>query len=337
MATVGTFCFDGTNFAQAISLYTDSSLTTLAPDGYYAQGTISRRQLNGILLAPTNCSSCVPPCGSGVSASVSNNGLFFSQFGLGEDTGAVIVYLYAYANLPDGILVTYNNNTYNRLTCNGNDGTLVTNSQTYAGQNNQGTGLPTYVGSNGSSVVTDSPYNVVPGVSCVTSQQLRNLTFNGTSYIDQGTSVTKTVVPNQQGTVAAGAVRVFTMVVPKTAVTPSVLNLEIYAPLCGTLFDYNLYCPAPLTSFQASAEQLNASCSPDVATYYFAKNATWDNTNNVIAPETNLFPAVGNFVFTNSTGSNYLNDTSTDKFYIQNNSTYIKVRHGVVVQIGNCL
>ena len=94
MATIGTYCFDGVNFAQATSLYTDSALTNLAPDGYYAQGAISRRQLNGILLNAVSCSSCVDPCGVGVNASVSNNGLFFSQFGLGADIGAIVVYIY---------------------------------------------------------------------------------------------------------------------------------------------------------------------------------------------------------------------------------------------------
>ena len=54
MAALGTYCFDGVNFAQATSLYTDSSLTNLAPDGYYAQGGISRRQLNGITIIVIN-------------------------------------------------------------------------------------------------------------------------------------------------------------------------------------------------------------------------------------------------------------------------------------------
>tara|TARA_R110000751_G_scaffold85712_2_gene170961 strand:+ start:663 stop:1670 length:1008 start_codon:yes stop_codon:yes gene_type:complete len=335
MATVGTFCFDGANFAQATSLYTDSALTNLAPDGYYAQGTISRRQLNGVLLASAACSSCVPPCGTGVATSVSNNGLFSSQFGLGEDVGAVIIYLYAYAQLPDGILATYNNTTYNRLTFTDNDGTVVTDGSTYSGQNNQGTGLPTYVGSTNANLIAQSPYNLVPGASCVASQQLRNFTFDGSTYVDQGTSVTKTVVAAQLGTTASGFNRVFTMVIPKTAATPAILGLEIYAPLCSTQFDYNLYCPALLTSFSASAEQLNASCAAEVATYYFAKNATI--VSGAIVPDFNPFPAEGNFVFTTNTGSNYLNDTSTDKFYILNNSTYIKVRHGVVIQTGNCL
>ena len=337
MATVGTFCFDGVNFAQATSLYTDSALTNLAPDGYYAQGTISRRQLNGVLLSPAACSSCVPPCGSGVSTSVSTNGLFSSQFGLGADTGAVIIFLYAWQLIPDGILATYNNATYNRLTCNVNDGNLVSDGSTYSGQNNQGTGLPTYVGSTNADLLGQSPYNVVPAPpACLNSQQLINFTFDGTSYIDQGTSVTKTVVAAQEGTVGAGSVRVFTMVIPKTAATPAVLGVEIYAPICGTQFDYNLYCPAFLPSFEASAAQSTSSCSSEVATYYFARNATWDSINDVIVPSSNLFPEVGNFVFTTNTGSNYLNDTSTEKFYILNSNTYIKVKHGVVIEIANC-
>ena len=50
MAALGTYCFDGLNFSQASALFTDSGLTTLAPDGYYSQGGIIRQQLNGSLL-----------------------------------------------------------------------------------------------------------------------------------------------------------------------------------------------------------------------------------------------------------------------------------------------
>jgi len=340
MATVGTFCFDGADFAQATSLYTDSTLTNLAPDGYYAQGTISRRQLNGILLAPANCSSCVPPCGSGVAASVAANGLFSAQFGVGEDVGAVIFYMYAFPNIPDGVLITHNGNTYNRLTTGGNNGNVLTDgagtSVPYSGFGNQGTGLPTYVGSQNGGLVGN--YNGVPSGSCFPFQQLEDYTLQSGSYVPQSTLNIINVVNSQLGlTSLSTATRVFTMVVPKTAAASFSLDLDVFAPMCGTSFQYNIFCPESLPSFQASSEQLNNSCASNAATYYFSKNAVYNQTSNVIVPDTNTTPVVGNFVFTDSSGSNYLNDTGTDKFYILNNTTYIKVRYGVVVQIGNCL
>jgi len=337
MATIGTYCFDGVNFAQATSLYTDSALTNLAPDGYYAQGAISRRQLNGVLLNAVSCSSCVDPCGVGVNASVSNNGLFFSQFGLGADIGAIVVYIYAYSVIPDGILATYNSNTYNRLTCLNNNGSTITENGgsniPYAGFNNQGTELPTYIGKNNTNLVNNSPYNVVPGTNCVTSQQLRDFTLINGTYVDQGTSQIKTVVPTQVGT--ASTSYVYTMVIPKTSASPSVLDLQIFAPICGTSFNYNLDCPVLLDSFQGSASQANTTCAANVATYYFVQNALLVNSST-ISPKTNSTPEVGNWVFTTNTGSAYLNDTNTDLYYIIDNTTYIKVKYGVVIETGNC-
>ena len=55
MATLGTYYFNGTSFASATSVYTDAALTTLAPDGYYSNGSIIRQQLNGLLLNAQAC------------------------------------------------------------------------------------------------------------------------------------------------------------------------------------------------------------------------------------------------------------------------------------------
>ena len=342
MATLGTFCFDGANFAQATSLYTDSALTNLAPDGYYAQGTISRRQLNGVLLASAACSSCIPSCGSSVNTSISTNGIFSAQFGLGQDVGAVIFYIYAYNDKPDGVLITHNGNTYNRFTTTGNDGSLLTAAPgtlvPYSGFGNQGTGLPTYVGNRNLGLIGN--YNQAPSDPCSAFQQLEDYTLQSGSYVPQGTLNIINVVNSQIGlTSLNAATRVYTMVVPKTAAAALSLDLDVFAPMCGTSFQYNIYCPESLPSFQASSEQLNNSCASNAATYYFSRNAVSAQAGTVIVPDTNTIPVVGNFVFTDSSGSNYLNDTSTDKFYILNDgsfTSYLKVRYGVIVETGNC-
>ena len=58
MATRATYYFDGLNFATAIALFTDQALTTKAADGYYSLGTISRRQVSGLLQSAANCTDC---------------------------------------------------------------------------------------------------------------------------------------------------------------------------------------------------------------------------------------------------------------------------------------
>jgi len=61
MATRSTYYFDGLSFATAIALFTDQALTIKAADGYYSLGTISRRQVNGLLQAGVNCANCSDP------------------------------------------------------------------------------------------------------------------------------------------------------------------------------------------------------------------------------------------------------------------------------------
>lgn len=44
---------------ESVSLFTDPSLSTLAPDGYYSVDGISRRQLNGVLQLEAVCATCI--------------------------------------------------------------------------------------------------------------------------------------------------------------------------------------------------------------------------------------------------------------------------------------
>jgi len=60
MATSGTFYLNGPSLASATAVYSNSSLTTLAADGYYSDGTIVRQQSSGSLLPQSTCPSCEP-------------------------------------------------------------------------------------------------------------------------------------------------------------------------------------------------------------------------------------------------------------------------------------
>ena len=330
MAALGTYCFDGLNFSQATSLFTNSGLTTLAPDGWYSQGGIIRQQLNGVLLNAQPCSTCYVPCGSGVNASFSSNGLFDASIDVANDVGAIVLYFYMTSSVPYGVLATYNSNTYNRLTCEGNHNTytIVDGSGTtvdYAGIGNQGTGRITYVGNQNSGLLSQSPFNNVP-----------NYTLSGSpaTYVAQGTSSTITVASNEIG-VNPTASRVFTMIIPKTTADPTSINLIISAPLQGTVFYWEVDCPIVLPSFTASAIQSTTACAAATTTYYFVRNAT--GTATPFSVETNTTPNIGNWVFSDANGSTYLNDTSTIKYYIIGGTTALGVRNGVVVSKGNCV
>ena len=340
MATLGTFCFDGVNFSSATSLYTDSTLSTLANDGYYGQGLIVRQQLNGVLLNAQPCSACLVPCGSGLSASIGNqNGVFDANIDLANDLGEVVIRCFMGGSVPDGIIATLNGVGYNRLTAadNHNGVSLVDGSNTqvdYAGIGNQGTSLPTYVGNQNVDLLSNSPYDSAG--SCPTQgTSPANFSLVSGTYVDQGTTQNVTVASNAIGYASDPNSPVFTMVVPKTSVTPTTLNLKIFAPLCGTAFNWEVDCPIALPSFQASTPENAATCAAATQTYYFIQNAT--GTSVPYSIRTNTVPEVGNFVFSDANGSTYLGDAATIKYFIIGGTTALGVRNGVVVSSTPCI
>ena len=341
MASIVSLCFDGSSFSLASSLYTDNSLSTLAPDGYYSQGQIVRRQLNGVLLNAQPCSACLVECGTGVSETIGNqNGIFNADIDLGSSTGAVVLYFFMGSSVPDGVIANYNLINYNRLTAKDNhNGVILKNGADvtvdYAGIANQGTNIPTYVGNQNTALV--GSYTNAPVGSCSQGDRPQNYNLVSGSYDAQGTFESITVVNNQVGfsdDASSISSPVFAMVVPKTSITPTNINLKIFAPMCGTAFGWEIACPVALPSFTASAEQSTLACAAATTTYYFLRNAT--GTTPPFTISTNTVPEIGNFVFSNSNGATYLNDTNTIKYYIIANTTAIGVRNGVVVSSASC-
>lgn len=55
---------DSSSLSLASSIYLDANLTTLAPNGYYSDQSISRYQQNGVLLPAEGCANCENPQGT---------------------------------------------------------------------------------------------------------------------------------------------------------------------------------------------------------------------------------------------------------------------------------
>ena len=332
--TYSTYYFDGLNFSTATAIYTDAALTTLAADGFYAQNNIVRQQSNGLLLNAQSCSSCAVACGSGVSASGSNPGYYNADVDVANDTGAVVIYFYMTSSIPDGVIGTFNNVAYNRMTSkyNHNGVTLIDGSGAtvdYAGINNT-TAVPdrniaTYVGNENNLLVGSyanvAEYNLV-----------------NTSYVNLGTTRNITVVNNQVGyaddTSTPTNSPVFTMVIPKAAANATLINIQIFAPMGGTAFDWEVLCPTALPNFQGSNLQADDTCVSNDETYYFSRNAT--GTSTPFTKDTNTVPEIGNFVFTQPDGSVYANDTSVLQYIIVDSTTALGIRNGVVVSSAAC-
>ena len=85
------FYYDGLTFASAGNVYTDSNLTTGAPDGFYSLGGIVRVKTGGVLGPPQTCPSCAVPCGTGGFTAIGATGVYTVDFELGNTPGAAII------------------------------------------------------------------------------------------------------------------------------------------------------------------------------------------------------------------------------------------------------
>tara|TARA_R110000751_G_scaffold22049_2_gene62535 strand:+ start:2512 stop:3900 length:1389 start_codon:yes stop_codon:yes gene_type:complete len=109
----GNYFWSGVSFASAPQLYTDSNLTIVAPDGWYAIGGVYRQMSAGILGPQVPCPSCVVPCGGGLSIGGFSTGLFAIAFDMGTVPGAAVITFSAGVNnttlrpIPDGLTWNY--------------------------------------------------------------------------------------------------------------------------------------------------------------------------------------------------------------------------------------
>ncbi len=317
MANPNTYYLNGPTLGASTAVYTDSNLSICAADGIYSDGIIAREQLNCQLLAPQQCPSCAPPCGLQAGESANIQGTFLGQINVGTDLGAVVIYSIVGSSIPDGMLATYNGQTYNRLT-------FINNNTRPVGYDTP-VGLPTYYGSNSNTPVSTGNIPIY------------SLQNDGT-YLNTGNNQPITVQANQIDLRGGGGATVYTMVVPKNSAVATNMNIDIYAPILGTFFSWKALCPALLPSFTGSALQDVETCATADQTYYFAQNATASSSGQgaVLTPETLTQPGVGNFVFTDSYGASPLNPAINTKIVILPNNDLLRIQKGMVVSIGTC-
>ena len=94
-----TFYWAGSTFAAATQIYTDSNLTTVAPDGWYQQGGIYREMVGGVLGGATTCPTCIVQCDTTISGSGGEGQYFLSAY-VGPATGVVLASFDPYS-FPD--------------------------------------------------------------------------------------------------------------------------------------------------------------------------------------------------------------------------------------------
>jgi hypothetical protein len=304
MATSSTYYLNAPSLGSATSVFTNADLTVLAADGFYSDGVIVREQISGLLVAQQTCPACAIPCGGSISAS-GQQGIYYLNIDLGTDIGAVVV-TFNPASVPDGISALFDSVVYNGVS-----------SPSYGWL--QGTaGLPTYVGATASDcgIVANSPYT------------LDEFQYDGSTFIDLGTTTSVSVVAGQMQLTAAGPGNC-KMVIPKTAASPSVVDMTFIGPCFGTVFSIGVACPAPLTSFASSTVNVDSAtaCSDTIDQTYYVAHV------NGAAGTLGLY----DLVFSDANGEFKLGAGFYQTTAAGANEWYQVDANGVIIAFGDCL
>jgi len=308
MAINAPYFLDAADLDLATSIYLDLALTLVAPDGFYGDGTITREQSSGILLAAESCATCGVPCGASVSGS-GGQGIYQVNLNTGTlDTGAIIIRFDPF-NFPDGVRATYDGVVYNKLSSpiDGLHQSTTPGNFTVAGEVAGDCGL---------------------SGNTTTLPSLVEYLYDGTSFVATGNTQSITVLP---GDVSLGAPPGFcVLVIPKPSGTPNNVFLEMLGPCGGTAWDLKAACPLALPVFNSSNVFATSSipCVTAYAnTFYFAKVHTALDT----------FIGLYDYVFVDANGQ----FTVPDGFYLVDNTaipnSVIEVVNGIVVGITNCV
>tara|TARA_B110000211_G_scaffold234957_1_gene307784 strand:+ start:4687 stop:5994 length:1308 start_codon:yes stop_codon:yes gene_type:complete len=297
MATTVNKFINSDVFSTATRVYDDEDLTIVSADGFYAFNDQYRNQLNGELGPLVSCPSCdpaPPPGGLTCSSSVpgpSATGAYTLEINTGStaaDVGAMVFY-FAPGPIPEGILFTFQGNTYNTLSSPQNG--IIT----------APAGLAVYTGSTTGDgfcgIVSGSPYNSAPSNNAYVYDDATN------NWASDG-SKNYTVANNQLTLFATDPGRC-AIVIPKvTASGNNTLTAEIFAP-CGSVWGFDMghpgSCPSALSSRQASFNQGGSFVcgNSEQSIYYnYSYNHRGFPANAPSAPEPELY----NFVFSDQNG-----------------------------------
>jgi len=303
---MATYYIDTNDFTTATSIWTNSNLTVKAADGFYQQDGFYREMSGGELLSSTICPACAIPCGGTINATDLSEGVYYLNVNLGSPTGAVTIRFNPFS-FPDGILAVYNSTVYNGVS-SPNYGWL------------QGTaGLATYIGSETApcspTIVTNSPYT------------LDEFQYDGTSFAALGTDTTVTILSGQTELTPSNPGNTV-MVIPKSAASPSILNLSFIGPCSGTVFNISVACPAALPSFDSSTMSATSTlaCADAIdQTYYVAyvngSGGTLGLYDLVFSDPNGEFKLAEGFYKTNDAGAN---------------EWYQVDANGVIIAFGSC-
>jgi len=316
MAINAPFFLDSADLATATAVYLDSSLSNIAPDGFYGDGTITREQSSGILLTAEACPTCGTPCGGTISAISGNQGIYLLNLDTGSTPSSVgaIVIKFNPIGIPDGVRAVYDGITYNTL------------SSPIDGFHKSSNPLGfTIVGNVVSTGACSSSWYPSGG-----SILLNEYLYSGGSFFLTGNTQTIAIASGDLSLSSANP-GICVMVIPKVNASPNIVNFEFLGPCGSTAFDIvNISCPALLPPFQSSTVQPTSAIPCGTALtqiYHFVRVHT----------AVDSYVGLYDYVFQDDYGVMPL----PNGFYLINNvaspNKVIEVQNGIVISLTNCI
>ena len=304
-----TYYLDAPSLGSATAVYTNATLTTCAPDGFYSDQSIVRELVGCVLQPQRICPSCGISCGSTCGNTKLKAAVYKVTIDLGNNPtsiGAVTI-RFNPQNYPKGIEAEYDGVVYNAV------------SSPIYGFLQGSLGVPTYIGDEDLDCGLTTAFHTLP-----------NYNYNSSTlvYDPDGTTQIVNIFPSQvQTTVNNPGDCIF--VIPKTSINPSSLTITVFSP-CSSVFDLGVSCPTVLPIFygsQVSSLPAEACGREDNVTYY---SAPVNGTGALLG--------LYDWIFLDSSGELH----APDGYYyaptaVPTLSNWFRVENGIVVEFGQCL
>lgn len=310
MAINSTYYLNAVDLVSATSVYLDSALTLIAPDGFYGDGFIGRQQLSGVLQTAEVCGECLTPCGTSLAAT-GGEGIYLINLNAGTNVGALVIRFFP-QSVPDGIRVIYDGITYNKLS-----------SPVYGWLQSPDPNAFTIVGQTTSTGTCSSWYPAGATLN------LNEFAYNGTSFVSTG-NTQSIAIASTDAQLTPFSPEFCTMVIPKVGAGPIEAYIQVIGPCTSTSWDITVECPAELQSTNGSDKfsDANINCSQALSSvYYFVS----------VANSPASFIGLYDYIFLDSNGLTPIDDG----FYLVDNITapnkVIEVANGIVIAITNCI
>lgn len=261
MPISSTYYLNGPTLATATAIFTNQSLNVSAPDGWYSDGTIVRYQSFGFLGPAFPCPSCgTQSCSTTTPlyTQLGGQGVYIANVNVGANSGAIIVRLNT-INAPEGILVEYNGNKYNKLSVMSSGVIQAPTSPDV---------LPTYIGN----TATCNP-------STGASYYLNDYVWDGVQYNLAPSSQTVNVAASQVFNTGNNSTGV--MVIPKPPGSPDNMKVSVFGACNPANFNIQVFCPEKLDPYYSTSgyndPDLACNNSPNQVYYVAYVNGSGGN------------------------------------------------------------